>query len=291
MRIQKVASIARMQDGAIWDKYLFRFGADGQCIVYDMDDLGTAESEAPELCRFWLDKYELIKPHSNAVTFGSSYYAPEDEFPLLYSNIYNNYARSADPMIGVCCVYRLQRTGNIFTSTLVQLIQIGFINDGDLWFSSPEKNDRRPFGNFVVDRENKILYAFTMRDATNTTRYFSFRLPEKEEGIYDKVYGVKRVILTADDILNHFDCEYHNFLQGAVMHSGKIYSVEGFTVGRQGPPSRPALRIICPSEKRQELCVHFEDFGLTIEPEFIDFRADTCYYSDGHGALYTIAFS
>ena len=107
-QIKKIANIARMQDGAIWDKYLFRFGADGLCIVYDMDNLGTAEMEAPELCRFWLDKIELIKPHSNAVVFGSSYYAPEDEFPLLYSNIYNNYARAENQMVGVCCVYRIQ---------------------------------------------------------------------------------------------------------------------------------------------------------------------------------------
>lgn len=290
MRIQKVANIARMQDGAIWDKYLFRFGANGQCIVYDMDDLCTVESEAPELCRFWLDKFELIKPHSNAVVFGSAYYAPEDEFPLLYSNIYNNYARSDDPMIGVCCVYRLLRTGNTFTSTLVQLIQIGFINEGDLWYSSAQRNDRRPFGNFVIDRDKSILYAFTMRDASNDTRYFSFRLPEKEEGIVDEKYGVNRVILTSKDILGYFDCEYHHFLQGAVMHKDKIYSVEGFTVGRQGPASRPALRVISPAKERQELCVHFEDFGLTIEPEFIDFRGDTCYYGDGHGNLYTISF-
>jgi len=290
MRIQKVANIAAMQDGAIWDKYLFRFGADGQCIVYDMDNLGTAESEASELCRFWLDKFELIKPHSNAVVFGNAHYAPEDEFPLLYSNIYNNYARSEDPMIGICCVYRLQRNGNTFTSTLVQLIQIGFINEGDLWYSSPQKNDCRPFGNFVVDRDKNILYAFTMRDDSNNTRYFSFRLPEIEAGTFDERYGVNRVILNSDDILDYFDCEYHHFLQGAVMHNSKIYSVEGFTVGRQGDPSKPALRVISPAEKCQELCILFEDFGLTIEPEFIDFRGDTCYYADGHGSLYVINF-
>ncbi len=290
MRIQKIANIARMQDGAIWDKYLFQFGADGQCVVYDMDNLGTAETQAPELSRFWLDKTELIKPHSNAVVFGSAYYAPGDEFPLLYSNIYNNYARAKDPMIGVCCVYRLQRSGNTFTSTLVQLIQIGFVNEGDLWYSSPQKNDRRPFGNFVVDREKNILYAFTMRDTSDTTRYFSFRLPEKEEGFFDETYGVNRVVLNSDDILDYFDCEYHHFLQGAVMHQGKIYSVEGFTVGRQGPPSRPSLRVIDPRAHRQELCVSFEDYGLSIEPELIDFREDICYYADGHGNLYTIAF-
>ena len=290
MEIKKIANIARMQDGAIWDKYLFRFGADGLCIVYDMDNLGTAEMEAPELCRFWLDKIELIKPHSNAVVFGSSYYAPEDEFPLLYSNIYNNYARAENQMVGVCCVYRIQRIGNRFTTTLVQMIQVGFIKDGELWYSSLEKNDIRPFGNFVVDRENKILYAFTMRDAANSTRYFSFRLPDVNDGAFDEVYGVNCVNLSVDDILEYFDCEYHNFLQGAVMHSGKIYSVEGFTVGRQGPPSNPALRVISPADKRQELRVNFEDFGLTIEPEFIDFRGDTCYYGDGHGNLYVITF-
>ena len=132
MEIRKFSKIARMQDGAIWGKFLIQLCADGQCIVYDMDQMENTEECPQVFSRFSLDKSDLICPHSNAVVFGSEYYESGDEFPLLYSNIYNNYAREADKMIGTCCVYRIQRQGHVFQSTLVQLIQVGFVDDGVL---------------------------------------------------------------------------------------------------------------------------------------------------------------
>jgi hypothetical protein len=38
------------------------------------------------------------------------------------------------------------------------------------------------------------------------------------------------------------------------------------------------------------MCIHFEDYGLSIEPELIDFVGDTCYYCDHSGNVYTIDF-
>ena len=96
MKIQKIAQIARMQDGAVWDHFLFQLDAKGHCIVYDMAQIENAEAQLSEFARFNLDKTDLICPHSNAVAFGCAYYQDGDEFPLLYSNIYNNYAREAD---------------------------------------------------------------------------------------------------------------------------------------------------------------------------------------------------
>ena len=34
----------------------------------------------------------------------------------------------------------------------------------------------------------------------------------------------------------------------------------------------------------------FSDFGVAIEPEFIDFEDDICYYTDGHGNVYKLDF-
>ena len=91
----------------------------------------------------------MLVPHSNSVVFGNEYYDEQDEFPLLYTNIYNNYAKNDDKLEGVCLVYRIERNEREFTSTLVQIIQIGFVDDENLWTSAGEKEDVRPYGNFV----------------------------------------------------------------------------------------------------------------------------------------------
>lgn len=289
MNFKKIGQIVNGQDGAIWDHYLFRFKSDGFCFVYDLNDLkldGKNDAELREIATFRLDKSEMLAPHSNAVMFGNEYYEPGDAFPLLYSNIYNNYYRAVN-LEGLCCVYRLQKDGSSFTTTLVQLIQIGFTEDKQLWRSLREGGDVRPYGNFAIDREKGIYYAFTMRDSYHTTRYFSFALPKSGDGVMDEAYGVKKVTLNPSNILDYFDCDYHHFLQGACTHNGKIYSLEGFSEDVNNPA---ALRIISPQDKRQDVYVMLADYGINIEPELIDFMGDTCYYADCFGNLYIIEF-
>ena len=219
--------------------------------------------------------------------FGTEYAEEGDEFPLLYSNVYNNYKKSEDRREGQCCVYRLQRTADGFVTTLVQLIRIGFVEDSTLWRSA-DVDDVRPYGNFTIDRERDLYWAFVMRDGTRTTRYFSFRLPRLSEGQIDPVLGIPCVMLTPKDVLTSFDCEYHDYVQGGCCHDGKIYSVEGFNADGKHPP---AIRVIDTVAGKQLLCAPFAEHGCLIEPECIDFYGDVCYYSDAHGALYTIDFS
>lgn len=279
MKINPITKIVGGQDGVVFNDYLFRFDGKGNCAVYDVNNISD-----PITC-FILDKSDVIVPHSNAVMFGNEYYCEEDEFPLLYSNIYNNYAKAENKLKGVCCVYRLQKKGTEFTTTLVQLIEIGFVQD-ECW-KSQDGDDVRPYGNFTIDTENSIYYAFTMRDESNTTRYFSFVLPKLQEGEFDEVYQVKRVVLEKKDIIGQFDCEYHRYVQGACYNKGKIYSLEGFTDDVKNPP---ALRIIDTEKQCQLAYIPFSDFGLTVEPEMIDFANGICYYCDNHGNLYMIEF-
>ena len=286
MKIERLGKIAGGQDGAIWKDYLFRFDADGSCRVFRFSDcIDVSLDEKVPVASFKLDRADSFVPHSNAVVFGREYYSPEDEFPLLYSNIYNNYARTDDPQKGVVCVYRLQRNGVQFSTTLVQVIEIGFVED-DCW-KSQNVVDIRPYGNFVIDCDKAVYYAFTMRDEEQTTRYFSFPLPKAADGEMDEKLKVRRVILNKEDILEQFDCEYHRFIQGACFYNGKIYSVEGFTNNEQNPP---ALRIIDTVNKRQEKKVLFAEYVPNIEPEWIDFKDDVCYYSDNQGNFYRIEF-
>ena len=289
MEIKKIAKIKDgRQDGAVKNGYLFSFNGRGECTVYLTDALESAGGGVAEpFAEFVLDKNDIIVPHSNAVMFGNEYYDADDEFPLLYTNIYNNYSQADDKLKGVCLVYRIQRNETKFVSTLVQMIEIGFVEDENLWKSAGEKEDVRPYGNFVVDSENSILYAYTMRDNTNSTRYFSFELPKVNQGKLCEKYNVNKVILNQDDIISCFDCAYHHFLQGGSCHDGKIYSLEGFTDSEEKPP---AIRVIDTKLEKEILFELFGDYVTNIEPELIDFDGDTCYYSDHYGNVYKLFF-
>ena len=281
MEIKALSKIIGGQDGAIYKNYLFRFSSRGGCTVYDLSALCA---EPASISEFKLDGSELIVPHSNSVTFGNEFFAPGDEFPLLYSNVYNNYAKTEDKRVGICCVYRLTREGNTFSTKLVQLIRIGFTDDRSLWRSSGDIEDKRPYGNFVVDTDKDQLWAFVMRDGAMQTRYFAFDLPKLTDGEIG-ASGVREVTLTADMIKEYFDTPYHNYVQGAVCREGMIYSVEGF-----GEKIHPALRIIDTEEKRQILHFDFFDAGYTDEAELIDFYGDRCIYGDHIGDLFELVF-
>ena len=270
------------QDGAIFGKYLFAINRYGDVSVYDIEAFGETVSPEDKIDSFKLDKWESICPHSNAVCFGSEFYCEGDEFPLMYSNIYNNYAGSPRPLKGVCCVYRVMREGTKFSTALVQIIEIGFVEDATLWKMSEYGDCDRPYGNFTVDRDKNVFYGFTMRSQKDGTRYFAFDLPCARDGEIDEELGVKRVVLSPDDIKYYFDTEHHYYVQGACCHNSLIYSLEGFYT-EELPPR---LRIIDPEAKEQIFAVDLRKYTPSIEPELIDFCGDTCYYSDEYGNLY-----
>ena len=285
MRVQLLAKICSGQDGAIWGSYFFRFQRSGECCVYEVARLLAGDgAEVEPFSTFRLDKAEMLLPHSNAVSFGSEYAAGGDEFPLLYSNVYNSYAKSTDRMEGTCCVYRVQRRGKSFTTQLLQVIRIGFAAEKDLWRSQTVE-DVRPYGNFVVDRERAIYHAFTMLDGEKVTRHFSCRLPGSDAGAWDGQLGVRCVTLTQEDIVDRFDCPYQHYLQGACIYAGRIYSLEGFANNEE---NLPALRVIDPSQRCQIEHISLREVGLHDEPEWIDFYEGQCIYADHSGNVYRI---
>ncbi|MBR5871665.1 MAG: hypothetical protein IKZ09_11585 [Clostridia bacterium] len=289
MTIKKIGSMGfSAQDGAIWGDFMFRFDHAGHCRVYDARALDTDADDGinpPQIAAFSLNAADAVIPHCNAVTFGCEYYAEGDEFPLMYANIYNNYAKADDRLEGMCCVYRLQREGLDFRAELVQLLKIGFAHERGLWLSEGEVKDVRPYGNFVVDRDNRLLHAFVMRDGDRTTRYFTFRLPALAEGEQSAQYGVRVAVLDRDDILSSFDTPYHLYIQGACCEGGLIYSSEGFNADI--PPS---IRVIDPTKQLQIMHANLADLGYPTEAEWIDFRGGRCFYSDGCGDLFEITF-
>lgn len=288
MKIEQIAKIQGGQDGAVWKDELFRFNTKGECVVYDLTEIDACNvKELTPIGGFVLDKADIIAPHSNAVFFGTEFFDQSDEYPLLYANVYNNYAGAKERLLGVCCVYRIQRVEGIFKTELVQLIEIGFTDDPTLWKAFPDRDGARPYGNFVIDRKAGCYYAFVMRNETLGTRYFKFKIPSVTEGEDDVTYGVKRVVLTPDDICEQFDCPYHRFIQGAIAHNGYIYSTEGFDNDKL---NRPAIRVIDLAEKCEKQYIDLMDMGYEVEPEMIDFYGDSCYYSDARGNLYRVEF-
>ena len=207
------------------------------------------------------------------------------EFPLLYSNIYNNYSDKEEPLIGVCLVYRLMRDGESFKTKLLQMLEIGFKENAELWRASAEAHGPRPYGNFVIDKATNALYAYVMRTKESGTRYFKFRIPAVNEGEIDPLYGIKRLVLNACDILDYFDTPHHFYIQGGIAHEGKIYSTEGFD---HSEVNHPTIRVIDTIERKQIDSANLKMMGYEEEPEMIDFLGDTCYYSDAKGNFYEL---
>ena len=262
------------QDGVMYKDFLFRFDGAGCCKVYSI-------SQKKQISSFMVDR--VLIPHSNAVCFGTEFYEPTDEFPLLYSNIYNNYAKSPDRLEGTCCVYRLKREANQFEAKLVQVIRIDFVENTNYWKSGDGIKDTRPYGNFVINTDSNKLYAFTMRDCDHVTRYFEFDLPKVADGEYSSLYDVNVVRLTVSDIKSFFDCEYSNYLQGACYYDNKIYSLEGFS----GTAKPAKLQIIDLVNQKQLTSINLYGIGLIIEPEFVDVYDGVLYYSDAEGRLFS----
>lgn len=276
-----LGTIAGGQDGAISGNCVFRLDDLGNCWVHDLQTL-------QQLDHFVLDKIQLLKPHSNAVFFGAERWEETDELPVLYTNIYNNYSGEQDKKEGMCCVYRILRENNRFSSQLVQVIRIGFVNDGAIW-RSENKEDMRPYGNFVADAAAGKLHAFVMRDQIHKTRFFRFALPKITDGVWDAELGVNVVTLQKEDIEQQFDSTYTQIMQGASCYDGYIYSVEGFDPNTSW--GIPALRVFDTNAQKEVFAVELAQYGLTKEPEFIQVYDNRLYYSDCDGLFCSFRFA
>lgn len=269
----KVETISVSQDGAVFGNYLFSLTSTGSCNVYSLTDYSTIAS-------FTLDKNDKISPHCNSVCFGSDYYQDGDEFPLLYVNLYNSSAN----IPGVCNVYRIQRNGNTFTNTLVQVIKIGFTGNVEYW---PSSTNVRPYGNFLVDVDNKALYTYVMVDDDKVTRYFKFNIPDPNDGVYSSDYETKVVTLTIADILDQFEIDYNRYMQGGCYYDGRLYTLEGFTNDTVNPPK---LRVIDVESKRQITVIDLYEAGITKEPEMIFINNSKLYIVGSGGDILKFDF-
>ncbi len=272
---EQIGTIAKGQDGAIFNDLIFRFDHKGNCNVFKLNNL-------EKYSRFSLDNLDFYTPHSNSVCFGNKI-SSQDEFPLLYTNVYNTYKNEVDRREGTCLVYKITRNGEEFNSKLLQIIKVAFTKS-PLWTSN-NIQDVRPYGNFVVDSKNNKLYAFTMRDEDRKTRVFEFNLPSVQNA---NQLEPQTVLLNESDVISYFDCDYSNFIQGAIFYDNKILSVEGFT---NSETNLPAIRVFDVINKTQTLKVELTKYNLTVEPEFIEVYNGEIYYGDNEGNFYKITLN
>ena len=66
-----------------------------------------------------------------------------------------------------------------------------------------------------------------------------------------------------------------------------LISLEGFTDSVENPP---AIRVIDLEAGKQVEVAFCRDMGTNVEPEFVDYQGDVCWYSDNHGNLYNLTF-
>ncbi len=279
---EKYMKIEKGQDGAIYNGLLFRFDSRGHCYVYDLEKKAFVSE-------FVLDRADEYSPHSNTVFFGTEKIKSYDEFPLLYTNIYNNYKKAADRREGMLCAYRITRQGDSFSTKLVQIIKIGFVEDLTLWKSMEDGSDKRPYGNFILDSETNRLYAFIMRDKEPATRYFAFDMPSPTDGEILDDQGLKCVVLTKENILAQFDGSWAHYLQGACLFDGMLVSIEGGTVrDPENVKHPPRMQIMDVREGRQIADINMYALGFDVEPELIYPYNGVIYYADCEGQVYTL---
>ena len=84
--------------------------------------------------------------------------------------------------------------------------------------------------------------------------------------------------------------DYIRFMQGGIIDNGYLYSAEGFSV-KEKRENLPAIRVFDLKNHRQVMHVNlFDELGLKVEPECIDFDGDKLVYSDYEGNVYQVTF-
>ena len=254
------------QDGCIFEDTLFLFDPNGLCNIYSLPDMTF-------LCSSQLPSFSGITPHSNSVCFGKKL-IESDPYPLLYSNVYNNYPDETNTY-GMCLVYRLFCEDSI-SFELVQVIKIGFTDDTAVWYNNSENT--LPFGNFLINGED--LWVYVNIFGSSITRFFKFGVPVvplKDELDY--------LVLYLDDIQEQFDTFLFEYIQGGIIFNNVLFSLEGF-----GSEIYPGfLRIVDLGTKK--VCSYNLTIALgTYEPEFAGFYKNEFIIGTYSGWFFKVGF-
>ena len=257
------------QGGCVYGNLLFVCMGTGSVNVYNLlQNCAIAYAMTP-IATFQLG----MQLHGNSVFFGKKY-DDADPFPILYVNSYNDNIQK-----GSLYGFRISVSGSTYTCTLVQTIHIGFVNSS-IWTDGA--SDTRTYGNFIIDTEKNILYAYTLLDTTNVTRFFAFTMPE---------VNVTETTFSESDILSRFDIRHLPYIQDTCFIDGRIYVGSGM-----GDPSVPRMITVIDAGFQAIVAqVNFNDSVISIvrqsEPELIDYyNGKLIIGMNGTSRMYLLSF-
>ena len=240
-----------VQGGAAYKDLLFQCHDKAPAIVvYDLAKKSFAGEIKLEGCKTW---------HCNNAVFSDVFYAPGDEFPLLYVSQEN---------IAEHCtiVFRISRKGSAFNAEIVQKIVFPAPIEMGLYYP-----------NIALDLKNGKMYleGFTAPSWNNPANgngivLLSFDTPDVHTPL---------VQLSTTDIKTRANSDFRVATQGACIRNGYLYQVFG---GKgAGLFCRTSL------ENGLELTVKLPAVGISEEPETLAFWNDTLIVVDVKGMVYT----
>lgn len=242
------------QGMAIWKDKAYLFNDGGHCRVLNIHSNSI------------ISEFDLASSgtnnHVNAACFGVES-IEKGGMPVIYVSEYRSPSR--------CFVEQIKDSTSVLLQTIVAE------NGGKNRFVQA----------WVVDKKEGYLYAIARRDPTKAkkrninVRIVKYRLPRLIEG--------SKVFLTDNDILDDFDVQFHNGIQGAKIRGDYLYIVTGLQEASSGEINAKRAIQIIDLKKRNLIRSVDLTFVTTNEPEDIDFCGHNCFlYCGQNGGIHKI---
>lgn len=216
-----------------WNEYIVSLQNEGMATTYKYDGMTVAK-----IATFKLGSYS-DKNTAKVASFSNQFFSREDKMPLLFVSQSHNEAVGGQK--DVIFVERI--SANMKSSKLVAKIQF--------------KEANKLFGNtlqWVVDKENKFLYAFgnTIDDsnASNKHRLVKFKLPTIS--VKAKGKNIPTINLSEKDLLENYLIEDYCAMfksmasHGLMVKYGLLYMLVG-----KGTSSQPSTMYVWNLAKRK----------------------------------------
>lgn len=204
----------------IYGNLMFRTVTGGRCAVYD---LNTDATSLTAIGYFNLGSYtgDSTTNHADCLCFSDQFYNANDPFPLLY-------VTAGDENHGKCFVERISRSGNTFSSTLIQTITVNerqFQGSGLRWGFPWVQFHAYNGYLYTIGHEYRANGSFGKSSNYHIITQFNRPSPTRSS-----------VVLTPDDVDNQWTTKYdHDFQQGCRFKDGKIYMIMGHGTGSVNP--------------------------------------------------------
>ena len=226
----------------VYGNLMFRTVAGGRCAVYD---LNTSATSLTAIGYFNLGSYtgNSDTNHADCLCFSDEFYDANDPFPLLY-------VTAGDKDHGQCFVERIQRSGNTFSSTLVQTININVT-------SLTGSGLRWGFPWVQFHSYNGYLY---------TIGHVSRAIPLDKGGSskFNNQHIITKfnrpsisrssVTLVWTDVDNQWTTKYdQHYQQGCRFKDGKIYMIFGHGMSSSNSPNYLMVQSLVSKEKIAEI--------------------------------------